>query len=239
VVDSLRDGVRVLAESQSEWIKSLASSKSIRNAPMWPLPPRRDDDEEDGEDEEEEEDGEDEEEPTWWQQIGAELNQYAPLINQVVKDKVTGWVTGGKGKLRNAPPPQTPTPPPPVSSPAPTTAPSAQPTPSTPPERAAAPAPPRKKKNGANGRASPSGPQVLAMVAQKIGAAQKILTEEEQELVRYLLARMSEEERDRWALALAPLSVEDAVCEIRREISQIGVAPDSPSPAGLPPPSEG
>lgn len=56
MAETLRDGVRVMAESQADWIKSVSSARGFfRNAPPLPLPapasPAHDDDDDDDEDE--------------------------------------------------------------------------------------------------------------------------------------------------------------------------------------------
>jgi hypothetical protein len=72
MAETLRDGVRVMAESQADWIKSISSAKGFfRNAPsMKALPaPQLDDDGDGGEAEEDREDEEDDDEqpePEHW-----------------------------------------------------------------------------------------------------------------------------------------------------------------------------
>ena len=185
VVDSLRDGVRVLADAQAQWIKSLATSQTIRNGSYWPPPRARNDEEQDDEDDEEEED--EEYEPTFWEKLGEGLMPYRDVVIASVQGKITDWVTGSK--VRNG----------------------GEPTASA----AAASAPPPA------GETALSKAQIGALVAQKIGAAKKLLSEDEVTLLRHLLAKMPDAERDDWIAKLAPLTVEDAVVQIRIALSQM------------------
>lgn len=232
VVDSLRDGVRVLADAQAEWIKSLASNHSIRNAPYWP-PPRpqndnSDDDDDDGDDDEsDDQDDEEEEDPTFWQQLGDHLNPYAPLIMDAMKDRIARWVGGAPIRNANARKDASTT-----EAEKPAAPPKAAPDPTTPPPPATEAPSPRQAPQARARKKTPSHAELMGMVAQKIHAAKKILTEEEITLLRHFLTTMPEAERDRWVAELAPLSVEDAVVRIRRSLSQIGTPPDQPATEG-------
>jgi hypothetical protein len=203
VVDSLRDGVRVLADAQSQWIKALASTHTIRNAPYYPVP-RRDDDDDDDDDEGDENDEEDEEEepPTFWGKLGEQLLPYQDVIAATVKNKVTDWVTGRKGARNGGEEDVGEKTPPP-------------------------PAPPPRRNGKSKLSKEPTQAELLALVMQKIDAAKKILTANEIALLRHMLSKMPDTERDRWITQLAPLSVEDAIVQIRIALSQIGMERDT------------
>jgi hypothetical protein len=85
MAETLRDGVRVMAESQADWIKAMASARGFfRNAaplqlPPPPPPPANDrDDEEDDDDD----DYEPPPQPTWVDQLTPVIG---PLVNSLVQ----------------------------------------------------------------------------------------------------------------------------------------------------------
>lgn len=195
VVDSLRDGVKVLADAQAQWVKALAATHTIRNAPYSPAPAREEDDDEDDEEDDEEDeeyDEDDDDNAGFWTKLGENLAPYQDVIVATLRNKITGWVTGNKSDAAIEPAELSP-------------------------------------RNGRMKKPDPSRGELLAMVMQKIDAAKKILSEDEITLLRHHLAKMPDAERDRWITQLAPLSVEDAVVQIRIALSQIGTEQENAS----------
>lgn len=95
MAETLRDGVKVLADAQADWLKGLASSKGFfRHAaqPMLPAPEAPNNDHE----EEEVDDDEPEQPPSL-------LKQFEPMIAAVVTQVITSLMTGsssGSGGLK-------------------------------------------------------------------------------------------------------------------------------------------
>ena len=95
MAETLRDGVKVLAEAQADWLKGLASSKGFFRQAAPPLlsppeAPRNDQEEEEGEDIEPE-------------QPPSLLKQFEPMIAAVVTQVITSLMTGtssGSGGLK-------------------------------------------------------------------------------------------------------------------------------------------
>lgn len=223
VVDTLRDGVKVLAEAQAGWIKALAEAKSIdvpRNgAPWWYQAAEAskarqlaeggdEDDDEDSDDGDDEEDV-DEGPLTVWDHVhGITHDVLAPLmpvISQYCQSKLGLGEAGG------------------ATVDAPSPAPSHE-------------APPRPR----NGNGRPPGvpmasrtapPKVNPMaLMMKLNEAKKLLTPEEIQTIGMRVARMPAEERDHWADELGALSVEGAVARIR-ELMRADDGAAAPGPA--------
>lgn len=101
MAETLRDGVKVLADAQADWIKSLASAKGyLRNAATVPAalppPPSRQEDEE--EDEESVEDDYDEPAPPqhWTDKLGESLAPLAaPLATHLIQTAMAPKPDGG------------------------------------------------------------------------------------------------------------------------------------------------
>ncbi|MEJ7599239.1 MAG: hypothetical protein WKG01_15140 [Kofleriaceae bacterium] len=95
MAETLRDGVKVLADAQADWLKGLASSKGFFRhaaAPMLPAPGAANDDQE----EEQVEDVETEQPPSL-------LKQFEPMIAAVVTQVITSLMSGsssGSGGLK-------------------------------------------------------------------------------------------------------------------------------------------
>lgn len=87
MAETLRDGVRVLADAQAEWIKSLTGAKGyLRNAaiappmalPPAPMPPSNDHDDDDGDDESDDDD--DDRPPFWADSLAQTASQVVPPL---------------------------------------------------------------------------------------------------------------------------------------------------------------
>ncbi len=113
MAETLREGVRVLADAQADWIKSLTSVKGyLRNGGTTvvaaPAKAERDDDETSGDDEEEDyEEQEYVEEKHWMDKFGEQLVPVMPMIMAYIGEKLSppskpaapseGWMD----KIRN------------------------------------------------------------------------------------------------------------------------------------------
>jgi len=89
MAETLRDGVRVMAESQADWIKSLASARGFfRNAPPLPAPPPP----EPAPESTEEEDAEDEPapEPHWVERLVPHVEKAAAILVPVLVSRFSG-----------------------------------------------------------------------------------------------------------------------------------------------------
>ena len=102
MAESLRDGVRVMAESQADWIKSISSAKGFfRNAPnakLLPAPSETRDDEDDTEVEDESDDVDEPAEEHW-------LDKLMPHVTPLIQVGVPILVAKLSGVLNGSAPP--------------------------------------------------------------------------------------------------------------------------------------
>jgi hypothetical protein len=199
-VEALRDGVRALADAQAEWIKSLATSRSIPRNAFVQVPIAANANEPDAPEPDEDDDADDEERPmSPWEFAYGLVQELKPVID------VGAEVARAKfAKPRNS-----------AASAAPAAKPASADT-ASPPESA-----PR-----AEPKARPSRPKASAAIPpalfQKMVAVREHLAPEEVQLLLHLLETMPDVVRDHWIETLEPLSVEDCVVAIRRELGMIG-----------------
>jgi hypothetical protein len=193
MAETLRDGVRVMAESQADWIKAMAGARGFfRNAappqlPPPPAPPANDDDEEDDDD-----DDEPAPPPTW-------VDQVAPMIGPLVNSLVQSFMN----RPKDAPSGRAPK----VKLEAADVLDWRR--------IAAKQEEARAKEAEAAAAAEPELPPIDLAAAAHFVAIQQRLTEEEAAMARAVGANLSPAELRIWMHELQQLSVEDAVAKIR------------------------